>query len=200
MAAALTDSTIEALVDRGVQVVDPFDRESLQPSSIDLRLGNEHFGYDIKQYILGDRYDEEKITKDVYESLSLEHGQTAFIGIYEKISIPNQALGVIFPRSSITRLGIHIVPIYLNPGYVGSPPLTITNHAGFPIILKPGYRVAQLVLFSLDGCPSRLYKDIEDAKYHEEHVEHSRLYQDKEIERLFTSSSGTHPLIFPPGR
>ncbi|MBF0550555.1 MAG: dCTP deaminase [Deltaproteobacteria bacterium] len=184
MAAALADSTIEALADKGIQVVDPFDRERLQPSSIDLRLGDEHFKYDLKQYILGERYDEEKVTKEGYESLSLKHGETAFVGIYEKISIPNHTLGVIFPRSSITRLGIHIVPIYLNPGYVGSPPLTITNQAGFPIILKPGYRVAQLVLFALDGYPSRLYKDIEDAKYHEEHVEPSRLYQDKEIERL----------------
>lgn len=182
---ALSDKTIKAIIEDGLKIVDPFDPECLQPSSVDLRLGSTCFRYNIDQYVLGDTINDDDVTIEPFNELSLENGSVAYIGIFEKITIPDHTIGIVMPRSSITRLGIHIIPSFMNPGYSGFMPLTIANHAGIPVILKPGCRVAQLILFTLDSFPCRIYRNGQDAKYFDENVSPSKLHEDN---RFF----GTH--------
>ena len=59
---------------------------------------------------------------------------------------------------------------------------------GREIILKPGYRVAQLVLFFLDELPEKVYKDTE-AKYYDENVNYSQLHRDEELLRSIREQS-----------
>ena len=182
MNLVLNDRSIKSLFDRGMKIIDPFDEDSLQPASIDLRLGNIHYKYDFNQYVLGENIDKNKVKKEVFKELTLESGETAFIGLYEKMTIPDTTMGIIFPRSSITRLGIQIVTTYMNPGYSGNMPITIINHTKKSIIIKPNFRVVQLVLLSLSNLPNNLYKDIKDSKYYNENVDYSKLHADKEVE------------------
>lgn len=180
----LSDKAIEQLIAKGTKVVEPFEQQFLQPASIDLRLGNNRYAYDMGSYSLGDTIEQKNIIRETFEQLTLSHGDTAFVGLYERISIPQDTMGIVFPRSSITRLGIRIQTVYMNPGYVGIMPLTITNNMGVPLILKPGKRVAQLVLLSLGETPSRTYKNIDESKYYSENVEASKLHTDHELREL----------------
>jgi hypothetical protein len=63
-------------------------------------------------------------------------------------------------------------------------PLTIINHTRHQITLKPGYRVSQLVLFSLNEAPSKSYEEVVDCKYFDERVKPSRLNEDAELAEL----------------
>jgi len=184
MSSALSDKTIRSIISSGFNIVEPFDENSLQPASIDLKLGNIHYKYKVNEYILGEYLNDEIVDKEEFEELHLKHGEIAFIGINEKISIPQDTIGIIFPRSSITRLGIQIITTYMNPGYVGNMPLTIINHSRMEITLKPGYRVAQLVLISLTELPDINYKERTNAKYYNEKVDYSKLHTDKELEEM----------------
>lgn len=180
----LSDKAIEKLVKDGENIVHPFDPRFLQPASIDLRLGSSRYIYDIDSYSLGEVIEQTDIRKETFEQLTLAHGETAFVGLYERIAIPNDMMGIVFPRSSITRLGIRIQTVYMNPGYIGIMPLTITNNMGVPLTLKPGKRVVQLVLWSLSEMPSRTYSNIDEAKYYSENVEASKLHTDRELKEL----------------
>ncbi len=184
MGSTLSDKTIKAIISKGFNIVAPFDNDSLQPASIDLKLGNIFYKYKLDKYTLGEQFDENIVEKKEFEHLHLDNNEIAFIGIHEKISIPEDAIGIIFPRSSITRLGIQIITTYMNPGYAGNMPLTIINHSGMKITLKPGYRVAQLVLFSLTELPEINYKNRDKAKYYNEQVDYSKLHTDKELEKM----------------
>ncbi len=184
MSLVLNDKDIRKLLDKGDKIVDPFDEESLQPASIDLRLGDIYYEYDLDKYILGDPIDEVKINQRKFKTLTLDSGKVAFVGIYEKISIPKNTIGIVFPRSSISRLGVQIITTYMNPGYLGNMPLTIINHTGYKITLKPEQRVAQLVLLSLSDLPDKNYSDITGSKYYNENVKSSRLYTDNEINEM----------------
>lgn len=180
----LNDKAIKSLFSNGEKPVEPFDSECLQPASIDLKLGTLCYKYNIDSYMLGDCIDEEFVEKKEFETIDINNGESAFIGIYEKISIPKNTIGIIFPRSSITRLGIHIITTYMNPGYEGYLPLTIINHSGIKVTLKPMCRVAQLVLFSLAEQPEINYRDKDGSKYCNECVDYSKIYKDKDIEKL----------------
>lgn len=182
--SVLNDKTIKTLFSNGESPVEPFDVGCLQPASIDLKLGNLCYKYNIDSYILGERIDEEFVEKKEFETIDINPGEAAFIGIYEKIFIPKNTMGIIFPRSSITRLGIHIVTTYMNPGYTGYLPLTIINHSGIKVTLKPMCRVAQLVLFSLSEQPDINYREKDDAKYYNECVDHSKIHRDRELKAL----------------
>jgi len=181
----LNDKIIKQLIQKGEQVVHPFEEDNLQPASIDLRLGSTYYKYNLdNHYILGEVIDTEKVEKNKFKTLLLKSNEAAFIGIHEKITIPKNAIGIIFPRSSITRLGIQIITTYMNPGYSGYMPLTIINHTDLPITLKPGYRVAQLILLALNSLPEKQYKDSDDTKYYNEDVEYSKLHTDKELKQM----------------
>ncbi len=188
MANVVTDKVIRDMITQGINIVEPVNETAIQPASIDLRLGNILYEYKFNQYVLGATINEEDVIKREFETHSLKNGETAFVGIFEKIYIPDNMIGIIFPRSSITRLGIHIVTTYMNPGYKGHMPLTITNQMGREVILKPDYRVAQLVLWFLDESSEKVYKDTE-AKYYDEQVGFSQLHRDEELLRSIREQS-----------
>jgi len=184
---ALSDKDIIALHREGVDVVQPFFEEFVQPSSIDLRLGFMAYRYKMKAYTLGESIPEdlvERVEIGEDETLALEHGKTLHVSLYETLNIPESMLGLILPRSSITRLGLIIPPVYVNPGYKGKIPIAVHNASGMVVELKPMVRIAQLVLIGLSSQPYKTYPDIEDQKYFDEKAEHSRIDRDREIRAI----------------
>ncbi len=179
----LTDDMILTLESKGKKITNPFNAKNmLQPASIDLSLGKYRYQYNLKKYTLGDIINDDKVSKTEFEEIQLKTGETAFVGIHEKISIPENTIGFVMPRSSITRLGIQIIPVYMNPGYSGYLPLTIINHSGELLALRPNIRVVQLILFSTDVTPNKVYSDIETSKYSDENVDSSKLHLDQELQ------------------
>lgn len=179
--AFLSDSQYREFADKQSPVVDPYDPKFTGPSSVDLRLGNRAYRYSLDKYILGQELTEADYVQEEFESLDLAPGKAAFVAIHERLTIPDDCLGFIFPRSSITRLGLSITPIYMNPGYTGRPPLTIVNHSSATVTLVPRVRIAQLVCGLLSGAPLKTYAGVAASKYKEEHGAPSLLHADADI-------------------
>jgi len=179
-AAFLVDRQFEGRHRTGNSVVSPFDESSLQPASIDLRLGNVETIYDLTEYVLGQDIPEQRITRRTFDVRKVAPGETVFVTLKETMTIPEDCLGFVFPRSSITRLGILIPPVYMNPGYVGQMPITIKNTTSFEISIMPDIRVAQLICANLSAFPSASYGD-KAGKYAGEIGAASMIASDPEI-------------------
>lgn len=196
MNAVLSEQSIRSLISQGIDIVSPFVAENLQPASIDLTIGNQTYFYDMVDYVLGQDI-EELVTHTTFETKTLLKGETAFVGLSEKISIPNDMIGIIFPRSSITRLGIHIGTSFINPGYSGIIPITITNHSNMTVTLSPGYKVVQMVVLRLSEVVENAYDKRGSAKYHDESVDHSKLQEDTDIQsKIDEIIKKTSPTLF----
>ncbi|MCK9542494.1 MAG: dCTP deaminase [Novosphingobium sp.] len=180
-AAFIVDSQFEALHEAGSSVVRPFDESAVQPASIDLRLGNTETVYEIKEYVLGQDIPEDQISQRQFQIRKVAPGETVFVTLKETIRIPADCLGFVFPRSSITRLGIAIPPVFMNPGYEGQLLLTIKNTTGIEMTIMPDVRVAQLICANLAAFPSAGYAE-RGGKYAGEAGSASLIASDADIQ------------------
>lgn len=188
----LSDIDIEKYIKEGRLVVKPIKPEiQIQPSSIDLRLGNHFkiFKHIRKGYIdpLEDNVDD--YTEDVYiedgEQFILHPGEFVLGTTKEWIEIPPDLVARVEGRSSLGRLAllVHATAGYIDPGFKGNITLELSNVGKMPIALVPGMRVCQLALEKLSspclrpyGHPSR------ESKYQmQKGATSSRIHLDKEF-------------------
>jgi dUTP pyrophosphatase len=83
---------------------------------------------------------------DFGDRVELEQG--AYVVTYgEAVEIPEDAVGILFPRSSLMRMGATVISALWDPGYRGRGQglLVVSNPHG--IVLHRGARIAQMVLF-----------------------------------------------------
>lgn len=179
----LSDREIHAAIECGELVIvgtDPkhsFDRtKQVQPSSIDLRIGNRflQFGANIKSLDIK-RIDEiaKEITPVYYqegEAITINPGETLFGEIYEQLRIPAKAAGIVVGRSRYARLGlsIHCTGGYINPEFEGAMPLQLANYNTIPIIIYPFIAICQLCLVRLSSPPLIPYPRRTDNPFHKE--------------------------------
>jgi deoxycytidine triphosphate deaminase len=150
-----------SLVFAGTNPQYPFQREQVQPASVDLRLGNRFIrfkksvnSFDIKNIKqIGDLLDVEYI-EDGQEIL-INPGEILFGQIYEQMEIGDEFAARIEGRSRVARLGIsvHCTGDYINPGFAGAMPLQIINHNHFPIMLYPYIGICQIIIYKLSDTP-----------------------------------------------
>lgn len=91
----------------------------------------------------------------------LEGGKSYRVTYNEKISVPENALGLVFPRSSLLRNGCHLVTAVWDPGYEGRGQglLQVLNPEG--IVIEENARIGQIVFFRLEEEVKEGY----DGKY-----------------------------------
>ncbi len=180
---------LHRLISDGKLIIEPFElmEDQTPPATIDLTLKGKVLKYNLKSYVLGKEIPEEakeyeEIKDGVYK---LAPGESAVFPVYETIGLPSTLAGLILPRSSLTRLGIIVQPVYLNPGYLGHCPVVIVNHAPFEIEIpfknSRSPRVLQVMFFELTTKPHRIYGEGVDEKYHREDGKHSELHKDFDI-------------------
>lgn len=88
------------------------------------------------------------------------HPQQSVLGsTLEYIRIPPGLMSYVVNRSSWGRLGIHTSPAAIFPGFAGTITLTLTNQGDIPIVLRPGFRIAQLILHKTTG------RETNDSRY-----------------------------------
>jgi len=109
-----------------------------------------------------------KVTLPEYREVQLENNRWflpngEYIVSYQQIiKIPDNAVGFVYPRSSLMRMGAMLFTAVWDPGYVGkgSSLLVVYNKKG--ITLEKGARIAQLVL--IEARPTGIYR----GRYHGE--------------------------------
>lgn len=191
--AILSDKTIKEYLEEGKIVIDPLkDEQQIQPSSVDMRLGDEFKVFKVirKPYI--DPKDEEDIA-EYMESSTVPEGEAfiihpnefALATTHEYVKVPDDLVARVEGRSSMGRLGVtmHVTAGYVDPGFEGRITLEISNIGAMPVALYPGQRVCQLVFETMTtpaelpyGHPKRNSKYMKQLK-----PESSRVKLDYEL-------------------
>lgn len=193
--AILSDKTIKEYLEEGKIVIDPLkDEQQIQPSSVDMRLGDEFKVFKVirKPYI--DPKDEEDIAEYMESSTVPEGGafiihpnEFALATTQEYVKVPDDLVARVEGRSSMGRLGVtmHVTAGYVDPGFEGRITLEISNIGAMPVALYPGQRVCQLVFETMTtpaelpyGHPKRNSKYMNQLK-----PESSRVKLDYELKK-----------------
>lgn len=193
--AILSDKTIKEYLEEGKIVIDPLkDEQQIQPSSVDMRLGDEFKVFKVirKPYI--DPKDEEDIAEYMESSIVPEGeafiihpNEFALATTQEYVKVPDDLVARVEGRSSMGRLGVtmHVTAGYVDPGFEGRITLEISNIGAMPVALYPGQRVCQLVFETMTtpaelpyGHPKRNSKYMNQLK-----PESSRVKLDYELKK-----------------
>lgn len=147
----LSDHTLKAMIASGELGVEPLTEDSIQPASIDCRLGT-HF-------LLVDDFNTQSISMDREvkyrefngETLTLPPHSFLLATTMEYVRLPNNLTAFVEGRSSIGRLGLFIQNAgWVDPGFEGRITLELYNANSLPIVLQAGRRVCQLVFCKMD--------------------------------------------------
>lgn len=174
--AILSDVDIKKYLDENKIVIDPItDEKQIQPSSVDLRIGDEFKGFKIvtKPYI--DPFDKTDLesymssfTVKEGEPFIIHPGEFTLATTYETVKLPDDIVARVEGRSSMGRLGItmHVTAGYIDPGFEGKITLEISNIGKMPVALYPGQRVCQIVFETMTSPSAKPYgHEDRDSKY-----------------------------------
>ncbi|MCD7781271.1 MAG: dCTP deaminase [Methanosphaera sp.] len=174
--AILSDIDIKKCLEKKHIIIDPIlSDKQIQPSSVDLRIGNEFKGFKItsRPYIdpfdktsLESYMDSVNISDD--EPFIIHPGEFTLATTYETVKLPSDIVARVEGRSSIGRLGItmHVTAGYIDPGFEGKITLEISNIGKMPVALYPQQRVCQIVFETMTSPSAKPYGHIDrDSKY-----------------------------------
>lgn len=152
----LSDRDIKAEIDSGRVVLDPWDPDMIQPSSVDVRLDKYFRLFDNHKYPYIDPSEEQPdLTRLVEvgkgEPFVLHPGEFVLGSIYEVVTLPDDVAARVEGKSSLGRLGLltHATAGFVDPGFTGHVTLELSNVATLPIKLWPGMKIGQLCFFRL---------------------------------------------------
>ncbi len=162
--SVLSDATIVALVDAGRIRIDPWDRELVQPASVDLRLGSSFRVFHNHRTSAIDLRDPptnltEQITVQDGEAFVIHPGEFCLGATLEYVELPDDIVARIEGKSSLGRLGliVHATAGFCDPGWKGTLTLELNNLTRVPIKLYPELAIAQLSFMALDAPARRPY-------------------------------------------
>lgn len=167
----LSDRTIYRELAYGNLEIEPMDDIDLQiqPSSIDLRLGNEfRFLESGKQPIDPTANVEEFFgPKREGEEIFIQPDSFVLAETEERVRMPDYLQGKVTGRSSYGRcaLSVHSTAGLIDPGFNSNITLEISNDSDRPIRLVAGKRICQISLQKMTTKARRPYGEREDSKY-----------------------------------
>jgi dCTP deaminase len=154
----LSDRTIRAEIDSGRIVIDPFDPDLIQPSSIDVRVDRQFRVFHNSRYPY---IDVRKPMDDLTEAVTVQ-GDRPFIlhpgefvlgQTLEKVTLPDDLVARLEGKSSLGRLGllIHSTAGFVDSGFSGNLTLELSNVANLPITIYHGMPIGQISFMRMDG-------------------------------------------------
>ncbi|RAP37176.1 dCTP deaminase [Candidatus Marinamargulisbacteria bacterium SCGC AAA071-K20] len=175
----LSDVTLKEMMDKGTLVCEPINEHSLQPASIDCRIGNHFLVVDDNQHSSGVITFNEEIKYREIEADSIVIPAHSFLlaTTIEYVKLPSNITAFVEGRSSIGRMGLFIQNAgWVDAGFEGQITLELYNANSLPIKIDTGRRVCQLVFCSMDKAAEKPYQ----GKYQGQKLSvGSRIFQDK---------------------
>jgi dCTP deaminase len=160
----LSDRDIKSEIDKGRVVLEPYDLNMIQPSSVDVRLDRLFRTFENHKYAHIDPAENQpELTREVavdgQDPFILHPGEFVLGSTYEVISLPDDIAGRLEGKSSLGRLGLltHSTAGFIDPGFSGHVTLELSNVATLPIKLWPGMKIGQLCLFRLESPAEHPY-------------------------------------------
>ena len=175
----LSDKTILDMLNDRLLVIDPLEKEQIQPASVDVRLGNTFSIVEDSStgvITLGNEIKYKTIQTDTYVLLP---GQFVLATTMEYLELPNDLTAFVEGRSSLGRMGLFIQNAgWVDPGFKGEITLELFNANRCAIELKTGRRVGQLVFAKMDAAAINPY----NGKYQGQRgATGSRVFMDSEM-------------------
>lgn len=154
----LSDRDIRSAIDAGDLLIEPYDAELVQPSSVDVRMDRFFRVFNNSKYThIDPREPQEELTSLVEveegELFVLHPGEFVLASTLEKFTLPDHLAGRLEGKSSLGRLGLltHSTAGFIDPGFNGYITLELSNVANLPIVLWPGMKVGQLAIFKMSS-------------------------------------------------
>ncbi len=156
----LTDRAIRRAYETGQLWVDPFDAALVRPAALSLRLGHEAFSLVTRGPVdVADRSTHPDLVPKALDAsgrLVVEPGEVVLAPTLEKIGLSENLAGLVDGTSDYARLGISVVLCgQVSPGFgrdTGAVlTLEIVNHLRHPVLMYPGARICNLMLFASTG-------------------------------------------------
>jgi len=156
----LTDRAIRRARETGELRVEPFDAAFVRPAALSLRLGHEAFTLATTGPVdVADRSTHPELVlkePDAQGRLVIEPGEVVLAPTLEKIGLSGNLVGLVDGTSDYARLGISVVLCgQVSPGFgrdTGAVlTLEIVNFLRHPVLLYPGARICNLMLFASSG-------------------------------------------------
>lgn len=174
----LSDKTLKAMIASGELVMTPIDEQSIQPASIDCRLGNHFLIVEQNQMDVITLDSEIQYREIINESITIPPHTFLLATTQEYMELPNNLTAFVEGRSSIGRIGLFVQNAgWVDPGFKGRITLELYNAGSLPIKLQAGKRICQMVFCKMDQAAENPYK----GKYQGQKVTvGSRVFQDKD--------------------
>ena len=146
----------ENITDGSILISD-LELDDVQPSSVDLHLGNE-----IKNI-----HGELICDLDKEEYYILEPNEFLLASTSEYIGVPVDLVGLVDGKSSLGRVGVtaHITAGWIDSGFMGNVTLEITNVSSEPFRLHKNMSICQIIFLTLTS-PVELPYGHEDRNNH----------------------------------
>lgn len=193
--AILSDKDIKKYLEEKRIVIDPLENEKqIQPSSVDMRLGDEFKVFKVIRKPFIDPKDPEDLASYMEstvvpkgEAFIIHPNEFALATTHEYVKLPDDIVARVEGRSSMGRLGVtmHVTAGFIDPGFEGKITLEISNIGAMPVALYPGQRVCQIVFETMTSPSEIPYGHPErNSKYMgQKRPESSRIQFDYELKK-----------------
>jgi dCTP deaminase len=160
----LSDRSIRTEIEAGRIVIDPFDPDLVQPSSVDVRVDRRFRVFHNARYPYIDvRQPMEELTElvepDDGQPFILHPGEFVLGQTLERVTLPNDLVARLEGKSSLGRLGllIHSTAGFVDSGFSGNLTLELSNVANLPITIYHGMPIGQVSFMRMDAPVERPY-------------------------------------------
>jgi dCTP deaminase len=175
----LSDKTLKEMIASGTLGVSPLDAESIQPASIDCRLGDDFLVVEDRQMDTISISSEIIYRKLTGPTITIPPHSFLLATTMEYVKLPNDLTAFVEGRSSIGRIGLFIQNAgWVDPGFEGQITLELYNANSLPIRLEAGRRICQLVFCRMDQAALTPYR----GKYQgQRNATGSQVFKDTEV-------------------
>jgi dCTP deaminase len=168
----LSDHTIKSEIEAGRIVIDPYDPEMVQPSSVDVRVDRRfRVFHNARDPYIDVRAPMDDLTElvEVHEDepFILHPGEFVLGQTLERVRLPDDLVARLEGKSSLGRLGllIHSTAGFVDAGFEGNLTLELSNVANLPITIYHGMPIGQISFMRMDRAVEHTYGNESGSKY-----------------------------------
>lgn len=158
-----SDRSIKQAIESGSILIDPFEPSHVQPSSVDLRVGDGFRVFVNHRYSeIDPRAPQEDLTQLVEVGdgpFMLHPGEFVLGSTLERVKLGEDVVARLEGKSSLGRLGllIHSTAGFVDPGFEGHITLELSNVATLPIAIYPGMKIGQISFYQMTTTADHPY-------------------------------------------
>ncbi len=159
-----SDRSIRDAIESGSIIIDPYEPSFVQPSSVDLRVGNGFRVFVNHRYSeIDPRSPQDDLTQlvevDDGDPFMLHPGEFVLGSTLERVKLGDDVVARLEGKSSLGRLGllIHSTAGFVDPGFEGHITLELSNVATLPIAIYPGMKIGQISFYRMTTAADTPY-------------------------------------------